>query len=80
MAQLVYELSFQGAASPSLAAAFAGAEVTAEHGVTTVRADVVDQAGLQGLIGRIHALGLVLLEVRLVAETVGEDLAWIDGP
>jgi hypothetical protein len=77
VAELVYELSFKGAASHTLAAAFAGCDVAAEHGVTTVRSGVPDQAGLQGLIARISALGLELLEVHLVAEPAGDDDAWV---
>lgn len=73
MAELVYELSFKGAASRTLAASFAGCDVAAEDGVTTVRSWVPDQAGLQGLIARIGALGLELLEVHLVAEPAGDD-------
>lgn len=80
MAELVYELSFKGAASHTLASAFAGCHVAAEHGVTTVRSGVPDQAGLQGLISRIGALGLELLEVHLVAEPVGEDDTWVRDP
>lgn len=80
MAHLVYELSFKGAASETLAAAFASAEVTAGWGITTIRAEVPDQTALHGLLGRIHALGLELLEVRLVADVERADLAWIDGP
>jgi hypothetical protein len=38
-----------------------------------VRSWVPDQAGLQGLIARIGALGLELLEVHLVAEPAGDD-------
>lgn len=80
MATLTYELSFKGAASATLAAAFDASEVTARHGITTVRADLPDQCALQGLIGRIHALNLELLEVRLVADVALEDLAWVQGP
>jgi hypothetical protein len=72
VAELVYELSFKGAASRTLAAAFAGCDVVAEHGVTTVRSGVPDQAGLQGLIARIGALGLELLDVHLVGEPAGD--------
>lgn len=80
MAQLVYELSFKGVASDTLAAAFDTASISRSHGVTTVTASVRDQADLQGLLGRIHALGLELLEVHLVADVDTEDLTWIDGP
>jgi hypothetical protein len=69
MAELVYELSFKGAASEALAGAFEECVVTTDRGVTTVRSAVPDQAALQGLIARINALGLELLEVRLVADS-----------
>jgi hypothetical protein len=68
MAELVYELSFKGAATEMLAGAFAGCDLTTDRGVTTVRSGCVDQAALHGLIARIFGLGLMLLEVRLVAE------------
>jgi hypothetical protein len=45
-----------------------------------VRSGVPDQAGLQGLISRIGALGLELLEVHLVAEPVGDDDTWVRDP
>ncbi|HKA85572.1 MAG TPA: hypothetical protein VKD21_16995 [Acidimicrobiales bacterium] len=77
MAELVYELSFKGNASHTLTAAFAGCDIAFGHGVTTVRSGVPDQAGLHGLIARIHALGLELLEVHLVAEPAGDDVAWV---
>ena len=43
-----------------------------DRGVTVVRSQVPDQAALQGLISRINALGLELLDVHLVAEP-GDD-------
>ncbi len=75
MAQLVYEVAFKGAASDMLATAFEGCLLTTANGITVVRSEVPDQAALQGLIGRIHALGLELLDVHLVAEPAGDD-AW----
>jgi hypothetical protein len=72
MAELVYELSFKGAASTTLAGAFEGCEITRDRGLTTVRSAVPDQAALQGLIARINALGLELLDVHLVADTDAE--------
>jgi hypothetical protein len=68
MAELTYELSFKGAASDALAAAFEDCYVTTGRGVTIVRRSVPDQAALQGLIARISALGLELLDVHPVAE------------
>ncbi|MGH9231880.1 MAG: hypothetical protein ACRD0R_00865 [Acidimicrobiales bacterium] len=75
MAELIYELSFKGAASDTLAAAFEGCDVATERGITIVRSRVPDQAALQGLIARINALGLELLDVHLVAEG-GSDASW----
>ena len=67
MTPQTYELRFKGAASETLAAGFEGCEVTTQHDVTTVRALVPDQAALQGMIARVHAYGLDLLEVRIVS-------------
>ena len=75
MAQLVYELSFKGAASSSLAGAFDGCLVTSHNGITTIRSVVADQAALHGLLARVHALGLEILDLRLVAEP-GADDGW----
>ncbi len=75
MTQLVYELSFKGAASETLAEAFEGCCVRTDHGITIVRSEVPDQAALQGLLNRVHALGLELLDLRLVAEPDEAD-AW----
>jgi hypothetical protein len=79
MALLVYELSFKGAASDLLASAFEGCGVTTAYGITVVRSEVPDQAALQGLIARVHALGLELLDVHLVALPATSD-AWAVPP
>ena len=75
MAQLVYELSFKGAASETLVGAFENCLVTSRNGTTVVRSEVADQAALHGLLARVHALGLEILELRLIAEP-GVDDAW----
>jgi hypothetical protein len=75
MAQLVYELSFKGTASETLAGAFENCTVTCRSGTTVVRSEVPDQAALHGLLARVHALGLELLDVRLIAEP-GVDDGW----
>jgi hypothetical protein len=79
MAELVYELSFKGAASDTLAGAFDGCEITTSHGVTILRREVPDQAALQGLLARVNALGLELLDVHLVAES-GSGNSWTSDP
>jgi hypothetical protein len=76
MAELLYVLSFKGAASAALAGAFEGCEVTTARGVTVLRAGLPDQAALQGLIDRICALGLELLDVHLVADHSEGDGPW----
>src|SRR3954469_13973940 len=78
MAQLVYELSFKGAASDALAGAFENCTVTSRSGTTVVRSEVPDQAALHGLLARVHALGLEILELRLVAEPGVDDSLSLD--
>jgi hypothetical protein len=79
MARLVYELSFKGVASDLLCGAFDGCTVRTAQGITVVRSEVADQAELQGLISRIHALNLELLDLRLVAEPSSAD-SWAVAP
>jgi len=68
MAQLVYELSFKGAASPTLKAAFDDCEVVTGPGMTTLRVAVPDAAAMHGMVDRVKDLGLEILELRLVVE------------
>ena len=65
MAELTYEVSFKGVASPTLRAAFMDYELTAAMGVTSVRCT---KASVRTVIARIEEFGLQLLEVRLIAE------------
>ena len=76
MADLTYELSFKGVASPMLRAAFADWELEAGTGVTLVRCS---QDALRTVIARIEELGLELLDVRLVAEHPAEHRRPSDG-
>ena len=69
MADLAYEVSFKGVASPTLRAAFTECAVEAGAGRTLVRCR---QEALSAVIARIEELGLQLLDVRLVAELPGE--------
>jgi hypothetical protein len=48
--------------------------------LATGAALVTDQAALQGLINRVHALGLELLDVHFIAEPTDDDLAWLTEP
>ena len=65
MADLVYEVSFEGVASPMLQAAFPGCDLDTGAGLTVVRCS---QDELRGVIVRIEELALQLLDIRLVAE------------
>ena len=65
MADLMYEVSFMGVASPTLRAAFMDCELVAGMGVTSVRCT---RAAVRTVIARIEEFGLELLAVRLIAE------------
>jgi hypothetical protein len=68
VAQLLYELSFKGAASAALRAAFEDCAISTTRGTTVLRMAVPDRAAAQGLIDRVNGLGLEILEFHLVAE------------
>ncbi len=62
----VYELKIRGVASDLVRAEFDDVELWEGPGVTCLRTGGADTAALYGLISRIEALGLVLLEVAPV--------------
>jgi hypothetical protein len=62
--QLVYRLTIRGAMSDVLRAEFDDVELELSDGQTHVQAVLPDSAALYGLIGRIEALGLVLLDLN----------------
>ena len=64
MADLTYEVSFKGVASPTLRAAFAECELSTGTGTTLVRCSTHE---LRTVIARIQEFGLELLDVRLIA-------------
>ena len=49
---------------PALRAEFDDCDVSVGPGTTTLRAGLLDQSALQGLLQRISGLGLELIEVR----------------
>ena len=65
MADLTYEVSFKGVASPTLRAAFSAYELTSGSGLTLIRCP---QAALGQVIAQLEELGLDLLDVRLIAD------------
>lgn len=70
MAELRYEVSFEGVASPTLRAAFAEHELATGPGRTIVRCP---PDALSTVIARIEEFGLELLDVRLVAEGTDDE-------
>ena len=64
MADLTYEVSFKGVASPTLRAAFVDYEVTTGVGTTSVRCT---HDALREVIARIEDFRLQLIGVRLIA-------------
>lgn len=64
MAELAYEVTFKGVASPTLRAAFPDCDLEMGAGLTLMRCN---QSSLPDVLARIEELGLQLLDVRLVA-------------
>ena len=65
---IIYEIHIKGRMSAQLLAAFEGMDATVQSVETVLRGPVVDQAALHGLLDRIQALGLELVEVRRLPE------------
>lgn len=61
---VAYEIRIEGQVSEQLLSAFEGMEATVGSRETVLRGPVLDQAALYGLLDRIQALGLELVEVR----------------
>ena len=66
MEPATYVITFRGEAGGAVLAAFDDLEVSTNEGFTTLRVAVPDQAALHGVIERIRALGLELVNVRMV--------------
>jgi hypothetical protein len=61
-----YEIRVRGRLSASLLASFDGLTATVEPVETILSGPVEDQAALYGVLHRVQALGLELVEVRRV--------------
>lgn len=59
-----YEIHIKGRVSEQVLAAFEGMDATIQSVETVLRGPLLDQAALYGLLDRIQALGLELIEVR----------------
>jgi len=62
-----YEITFTGHAGATLRAEFDDCDITVGRGMTTLRAELPDEAALGGLIQRITSLRLEVVDVHLVA-------------
>jgi hypothetical protein len=63
-----YEIHIKGRVSEQLLSAFEGMDASVQSMETVLRGPVLDQAALHGLLDRVQALGLELIEVRRLPE------------
>jgi hypothetical protein len=68
-----YEIHIKGRMSEQLISVFEGMDASVQSVETVLRGPVLDQAALHGLLDRIQALGLELIEVRRLPESPGEE-------
>jgi hypothetical protein len=66
MPEATYEIRIKGRVSQALLDSFAGMDSDLEPVETVLHGPIKDQAELHGVIDRIQALGLELIEVRRV--------------
>jgi len=64
-----YEIVVRGRLSTRYECAFDGATLVPRNGQTLLRADLVDQSQLYGLLNRLRDLGIELVSVNAVADT-----------
>ena len=67
-----YEITFTGQAGATLRAEFDDCDITVGRGVTTLRAELPDEAALAGLVQRITSLRLEVVDVHIVAPSPPE--------
>lgn len=58
---MIYEIRVKGHASRTIGVAFEDFDVSIEPGVTVLRADIIDESALQGVLARLHSMGLELV-------------------
>ena len=63
-----YEIHIRGRVGAELTAAFEGLQADVKPVETVLHGDIVDQAALHGVLDRVQALGLELIEVRRLPE------------
>jgi hypothetical protein len=67
VALYTYEITFYGEAGSAVRAEFDDCEVIVGPGTTTLRAELLDQGALWGIVQRIIGLGLEVVDLHLVA-------------
>ena len=69
--QTAYEIRIRGRLSDEVTHAFEDFTAAVKPAETIMRGDLRDQAELHGILERIRALGLELIEVRRIDDTAG---------
>ena len=64
-----YEIHIRGRVGPELAEIFDGLNAEVQPVETVLHGEIVDQAALHGILDRVRALGLELMEVRRLPES-----------
>jgi hypothetical protein len=64
-----YDIVVRGRLSSRYACAFDDTSLVPRHGHTTLRADLIDQSQLYGLLNRLRDLGIELVSVNPAADT-----------
>jgi hypothetical protein len=59
-----YEIHIRGRVGEELTSAFEGLQADVKPVETVLHGEIVDQAALHGVLDRVQALGLELIEVR----------------
>ena len=72
MQSRAFEITFAGQAGRVVRAEFDDCEVSVGPDSTTLRAGLLDQSALYGLLQRIAGLGLELIEVHVAAPSPAE--------
>lgn len=77
MAEATYEIRVAGAV-PDQDLRDMGAVTLAVDQVNTVLYGIPDQSALYGLLARLRALGLEVVEVRRILDSSSPSTAWVD--
>jgi hypothetical protein len=70
-----YEIRIKGRVGAELTAAFEGLQADVKPVETVLHGEIVDQAALHGVLDRVQALGLELIEVRRLPDADAEPLS-----